>query len=227
MRSVRGAGRRRPRMLALLPRGPSMKSLRSSTRLLTLPVAAPSPAVALLRPFTSTSISLKPKSVPSTTSPTASKGKEPRFNYVANPFDSTPDPDVASYRMVTAKELANRKTPPRRVKMLARDFIDDCLYNPHYGYFSTQAVIFDPDEVPGKGKKTGGALASRAEGFDFGKMRNTPEFEDEIARRYGEFEGTAGGVGKGPGRQVWHTPTELFKVSVAVFLVCGLLEGRS
>lgn len=98
--------------------------------------------------------------------------------------------------------------------MLARDFIDDCLYNPHYGYFSTQAVIFDPDQVPGVGRKEvpGAALRTRAEGFDFASMRNSREFEDEIARRYGEFEAVDGVVGKGPGRQVWHTPTELFKV---------------
>ena len=109
--------------------------------------------------------------------------------------------------------------------MLARDFIDDCLYNPFYGYFSTQAVIFDPDAVSKKGNggaagaRVGGGTAlqgSRAEGFEFGKLRNTTEFEDEIARRYGEFEGLDGAGEKGPGRQVWHTPTELFKVSCYV-----------
>lgn len=183
------------------------------------------------RPFASSSISFKPKPKPSATS---AQGKEARFNYVSNPFDSTPDPDVASYRMVTAKELANRKTPPRRVKMLARDFIDDCLYNPHYGYFSTQAVIFDPDEVAGKhakgkgvaGPGAGAGPLARAEGFDFPKMRSSTEFEFEIARRYGEFEGTTGGVSGGPGRQVWHTPTELFKVRLRIssFPFCSALR---
>jgi hypothetical protein len=161
---------------------------------------------------------------PFSTSPSTSapKGRnEARYNYIANPFDSTPDPDADAYRLVTAKEMSNRSTPPKRVKMLARDFIDDCLYNPHYGYFSTQAVIFDPDAVSKKGKATSASgtgagkagVGSRAEGFEFGKMRNTTEFEDEIARRYGEFEGLDGVGEKGPGRQVWHTPTELFKVS--------------
>lgn len=99
--------------------------------------------------------------------------------------------------------------------MLARDFIDDCLYNPHYGYFSTQAVIFDPDAIgKTKGTRSGkfGTGQTRAEGFNFGEFRGSAEFEDEIARRYGEFEGMNEGVAKGPGRQVWHTPTELFKV---------------
>ncbi|KAL8286850.1 hypothetical protein RQP46_003856 [Phenoliferia psychrophenolica] len=151
---------------------------------------------------------------------------EPRYNYIANPFDSTPDPDQDTYRRVTAKDIANRTSPPRRVKMLARDFVDDCLYNPNYGYFSTQAVIFDPDEIPKKGRATPGEnalLRTRAEGFDFAQMRNSRAFEDEIARRYGEFESADASGGKGPGRQVWHTPTELFKPwygrAIARFLV--------
>lgn len=102
--------------------------------------------------------------------------------------------------------------------MLARDFIDDCLYNPQYGYFSTQAVIFDPDEAQST-STTKAAQSSemsiRAEGFDFHRIRNSTDFEFEVARRYGEFEGTSAGVGAGPGRQVWHTPTELFKVRSA------------
>lgn len=142
-----------------------------------------------------------------------------RYNYIANPFDSTPDPDQSNYRTVTATELATRNTPPRRVKMLVRDFIDDCLYNPHYGYFSTQAVIFDPDAVAGGaalgvgGKAKDALQRERAEGFDFNHLKNSAAFEDEVARRYGEFEASDGGAKhKGPGRQVWHTPTELFKV---------------
>lgn len=159
-------------------------------------------------------LSSKSSSSPSPPTPKPRRN-EPRFNYISNPFDSTPDPDQDSYRRVTAKELVNRSSPPRRVKMLVRDFIDDCLYNPNYGYFSTQAVIFDPDQVPERKGASGenSLLRTRAEGFDFAQMRNSREFEDEIARRYGEFEATTGGSGKGPGRQVWHTPTELFKAS--------------
>lgn len=164
----------------------------------------------------------RPKTSSNKHSSQPTRSKEPRFNYVSNPFDATPDPDSEQYKVVTARELVNRKTPPRRVKMLARDFIDDCLYNPHYGYFSTQAVIFDPDQSrptvtnrrqqQQRQRQQIDSVASRAEGFDFQRMRNSTEFEFEIARRYGEFEGTTAGVGTGPGRQVWHTPTELFKV---------------
>ncbi|KAM0786527.1 hypothetical protein ACM66B_001984 [Microbotryomycetes sp. NB124-2] len=163
------------------------------------------------------------------TASSRTKGREARFNYNSNPFDSTPDPDSHTYRLVTARELSRHKTPPRRVKMLARDFIDDCLYNPHYGYFSTQAVIFDPDETSGNSSPPQASTSqlpptTRAEGFEFHKMKNTSEFEFEVARRYGEFEGIdSQAKGKGPGRQVWHTPTELFKPwygrAIARFLV--------
>ncbi|GAA5992811.1 hypothetical protein JCM10908_001350 [Rhodotorula pacifica] len=112
--------------------------------------------------------------------------------------------------------------------MLARDFIDDSLYNPNYGYFATKVEIFDPDLATNEGSSTGAgasstnddqvlAAATRAQGFDFGAFRSTSEFEDEVARRYQVFEGTGSGhatdagLGSGVGRQVWHTPTELFK----------------
>ncbi|KWU42833.1 DUF185-domain-containing protein [Rhodotorula sp. JG-1b] len=100
--------------------------------------------------------------------------------------------------------------------MLARDFIDDSLYNPHYGYFATKVEIFDPDLAA---VESGSSSSSSAQGFDFGAFRSTSEFEDEVARRYQVFEGTGSGhesvagasVGSRVGRQVWHTPTELFK----------------
>lgn len=179
---------------------------------------------------------------PAPSRPTAN---EPRFNYVANPFDpSPPDPSHASYRLVTARSLARSRAqdPPKRVRMLARDFIDDSLYNPHYGYFATKVEIFDPDLAAVESGSTSSSsssspslatmataaadeqvltAATRAQGFDFGAFRSTSEFEDEVARRYQVFEGTGSGhesvagasVGSRVGRQVWHTPTELFKVS--------------
>jgi hypothetical protein len=111
--------------------------------------------------------------------------------------------------------------------MLVRDFIDDSLYNPSYGYFSRNAPIFTPPD----------------EGYEFGGFRDAAAFQEAVAGRYEEFEarevaleeaeagagpgeesatkGKAKGKGKevrgrptgGLGRQVWHTPTELFKVS--------------
>ncbi|THH09921.1 hypothetical protein EW145_g1686 [Phellinidium pouzarii] len=75
--------------------------------------------------------------------------------------------------------------------MLVRDYIEDALYNPHYGYFPNQATIFT-----GLGKE-----------LEFSKIRDSNEFEDIIAQKYE-------GYGKdkdGPGLQIFHTPTELFR----------------
>ncbi|KAI6041216.1 S-adenosyl-L-methionine-dependent methyltransferase [Pisolithus marmoratus] len=88
-------------------------------------------------------------------------------------------PDVSnehlSYPRVTADELActGDNAPPKRARMLVRDFIEDALYNPHYGYFSKQATILT---APGE----------ENEGFDFNGFKDW---------------------------QIWHTPTELFKLS--------------
>lgn len=85
--------------------------------------------------------------------------------------------------------------------MLARDFIDDSLYNPHYGYFPNQVTIFTP-ETP----------------FEFGQIPNGRAFERAVAERYREYR-IEEGIGAGPGRQVWHTPTELFKVCNDLFFM--------
>lgn len=79
--------------------------------------------------------------------------------------------------------------------MLARDFIEDSLYNPHYGYFPKQVHIFD----------------TQGSSFEFWKLRDSTEFQEEVAKRYAAY-----GADKhhGPGKQLWHTPTELFKVTV-------------
>ncbi|GAA5917362.1 hypothetical protein JCM6882_006337 [Rhodosporidiobolus microsporus] len=127
--------------------------------------------------------------------------------------------------------------------MLAREFVEDSLYNPRYGYFATKVEIFDPDRAspsppPSSSSSSSSSApsssdapppppptlkdAKRAAGFDFPSFASTAAFEDEVARRYMVFEGRGTGTGEegaeeGPaagekvGRQVWHTPTELFK----------------
>ncbi|KAJ7625680.1 S-adenosyl-L-methionine-dependent methyltransferase [Roridomyces roridus] len=76
--------------------------------------------------------------------------------------------------------------------MLVRDWIEDSLYNPNYGYFPKQAVIFDTQETT----------------FDFPSLRNSVEFQEEVSKRYAAY---GADQHQGPGRQIWHTPTELFK----------------
>lgn len=110
-------------------------------------------------------------------------------------FEDSPDAEHVNYKKVTANDLERRTVPPTQVKMLVRDFIEDSLYNPHYGYFPKQATIFTSSET-----------------MPFGDMRNMDEFQEEVAKRYAAY-----GLDKdGPGRQIWHTPTELFQVSIPI-----------
>ncbi|KIV99537.1 uncharacterized protein PV09_08838 [Verruconis gallopava] len=102
--------------------------------------------------------------------------------------------DYKRFPLVTADHLRPRKERPKRVKMTVRDFIEDSLYNPNYGYFSKQAVIFSPGEP-----------------FDFQNMKDEPEFYKILGNRYSEFEDELDAQEVNETRQLWHTPTELFR----------------
>lgn len=117
-----------------------------------------------------------------------------KWNYNKASFNEVPEEEVKDYKFVTANELEQEAMPPGRVKMLVRDFVEDTLYNPHYGYFVKHATIFDTKNAP----------------FDFPSLRDSTEFQEEVAKKYSAY-----GLDKpdGPGRQLWHTPTELFKVA--------------
>ncbi|OAA62027.1 cog1565 domain containing protein [Niveomyces insectorum RCEF 264] len=114
-------------------------------------------------------------------------------------------PDMSAeyeqYPMVTAQDLRQRRERPRRVKMLMRDFVEDSLYNPHYGYFSKQVVIFSPGAEP----------------FPFRRFRDEPAFHTALGQRFAAFEDeldaalVAGGGQPSATRQLWYTPTELFR----------------
>ncbi|OCH91497.1 DUF185-domain-containing protein [Obba rivulosa] len=120
--------------------------------------------------------------------PPASKVPD-KINYNPYSFDDTPDVEHINYRRVTAAELRKQRERPTRVKMLVRDFIEDSLYNPHYGYFPKRAAIFNMKKL-----------------LDFGSVRNMVEFDNIVAQAYIE-----NGHGSSPGVQMWHTPTEIFK----------------
>lgn len=130
---------------------------------------------------------------------TSSNQPEERYG-VFSPFFSPTAEEIEeerarrNYPRLTAYDTAKFKTPGKRNKMLVRDFIDDSLYNPNYGYFSKQAVIFSPETD-----------------FDFNGMRDHLEFMNILGQLYKDMEGEADEVDE-VARQVWHTPTELFKV---------------
>lgn len=101
-----------------------------------------------------------------------------------------------------------------------------CSCQPHYGYFSKQATIFS-SSTPSSSASTSSASPAST-GFDITSFPNLTAFQESVAAKYedvyGEIiqaesteveNGQAGkGVEKGGlGRQVWHTPTELFRVS--------------
>jgi hypothetical protein len=72
--------------------------------------------------------------------------------------------------------------------------ITDSLYNPHYGYFSKHATIFSPGEP-----------------FDFNSIEDGPAFHRMLGERYTEFEDKLDKAKPDEARQLWHTPTELFR----------------
>lgn len=125
--------------------------------------------------------------------PLSSSGKK-REELNFNPeiyFDDAPNPQHVNYKRVTSNDMEAFKHPPRRVKMLVRDYIEDSLYNPHYGYFSKRATI-----------------VTSPKHMDFATLRDSVEFQEEVAKRYLSY----GKDEHGPGKQLWHTPTEIFKV---------------
>ncbi|CAN6629302.1 hypothetical protein TRVA0_012S00826 [Trichomonascus vanleenenianus] len=105
--------------------------------------------------------------------------------------------------LVTSKRLARNKDRPKHVRMLARDFMDDSLYNPNYGYFSKEVEIFSPSKP-----------------FSYNDIANQDEFMYKWTaeyQQYGQEEIEASSDGNSnlhrplASRQLWHTPTELFK----------------
>ncbi|KAJ9660815.1 hypothetical protein H2198_002354 [Neophaeococcomyces mojaviensis] len=101
---------------------------------------------------------------------------------------------LREYPRVTAKQLKHRSERPRRVKMYTRDFIDDSLYNPNYGYFPKNATIFNLPEP-----------------FDFNSIRDGQHFQKLVDQEYVKFEDDLDEVAPDDLRQLWHTPTELFR----------------
>ncbi|KAF1959142.1 DUF185-domain-containing protein [Byssothecium circinans] len=148
-----------------------------------------------------------------TTGPRASRllegetRRESRWQPRRNAFPHERMEEFERYPLVTADMLKNRRERPRRVKMLLRDFIEDSLYNPHYGYFSKQVVIFSPGEP-----------------FNFNEMASEHEFFQQLRHRYTDFEDALDYQEPNDLRQLWHTPTELFSPYYGEALARYLVE---
>ncbi|GMM31101.1 type II protein arginine methyltransferase [Martiniozyma asiatica (nom. inval.)] len=66
----------------------------------------------------------------------------------------------------------NKQTErPGKVKMLSSDFINDSLYNPNYGYFSKEAVIFQPENP-----------------FDYNHLQGKDEFMEKWLQAYEKYD---------------------------------------
>jgi len=77
----------------------------------------------------------------------------------------------------------------------ACSFIRDSLYNPNYGFFSKRAHIFTPPRP-----------------FDFPAMKNSLAYDRILERVMSEFEDALPFENDSTSvRQIFHTPTELFK----------------
>jgi hypothetical protein len=137
--------------------------------------------------------------------------RESRWTPRQNAFPNERMEEFERYPLVTADMMKLRRERPRRVKMLMREFIEgmkthtraevfsvtncdlDSLYNPNYGYFSKQVVIFSPGDP-----------------FNFNAMASESEFFQQLSRRYTDFEDALDDQEPNDLRQLWHTPTELF-----------------
>ena len=86
--------------------------------------------------------------------------------------------------------------------------LTDSLYNLNYGYFSEQAIIF-----------------SSKKPFDFQQMANEPEFHKILGERYTALEDSLDETDPDDTRQLWHTPTELFKPHYGEAIARYLIEN--
>ncbi|KAM9902868.1 hypothetical protein OXX79_003706 [Metschnikowia pulcherrima] len=88
------------------------------------------------------------------------------------PFDKqTPQEVFDKYPSTNSARLARMKHRPRKTKMLVSDFIEDSLYNPHYGYFSKEVEIFHTEKP-----------------FDYNNIEDVDQFMEEWETAYTRYD---------------------------------------
>ncbi|KAI3404704.2 hypothetical protein KGF56_002472 [Candida oxycetoniae] len=102
-------------------------------------------------------------------------------NAVNFPFEKSINEVYQSYPTLSSAQQLNRKERPRGVIMSTSDFIEDSLYNKHYGYFSKEVEIYHPEKP-----------------FNYSQVNNVDEFVKIWSKSYEKS------------KSLWHTPTELF-----------------
>lgn len=107
---------------------------------------------------------------------------EHRYQYNYDLFSLHPEEEHYLFPLLTGEQLSQSKMRPRSVRMLTRDFIYDSLYNPHYGYFSRQAVLLPSFEQSPSEK------ASFNTTFPFNDIKDETEFMRIVQLRYMAFE---------------------------------------
>ncbi|THC97603.1 hypothetical protein EYZ11_002893 [Aspergillus tanneri] len=91
-----------------------------------------------------------------------------------------------SYPLVTAKDLRYNRERPRRIRMLTREFID--------------------------GRNLGSGIVNLpGEPFQFNEISDGPTFHRMLEEQYTAFEDRLDEKQPDIARQLWHTPTELFR----------------
>lgn len=175
------------------------------------------------------------------------------YRYSTNyPFGiHSPQEVFSRYPQTTLEKLRRFRSRPKRTKLLVLDYIEDSLYNPHYGYFSKEVEIFHQDKP-----------------FDYNNINDIDEFLENWQNAYAKYDELAPvrsrevfnetqqkattsnptnskfvkraldiqdqdslvvKSGKGTNRrsmQLWHTPTELFSPYYGEAIARYLLENN-
>ncbi|RYC55330.1 hypothetical protein CHU98_g10882 [Xylaria longipes] len=100
--------------------------------------------------------------------------------------------EYKKYPTVTANDLRSRRERPRKVKMLMRDFIEVCI---------------TPITATSRNKSSSSARGSRSTSTHYPTSRHSTR----RSQRYTEFEDKLDAKSHDDTRQLWHTPTELFR----------------
>lgn len=99
-----------------------------------------------------------------------------------------------SLKRLTAEAAASLRALPGNSRISTRDFIHNSLYHPLYGYFSRHAHIFSlPSPIL------------------FPTIKDSYEFMNRLGQLYKDMESAQPSTSNSVQRQVWHTPTELFR----------------